>query len=72
MSLISLKTREHLLPTQDRGKTLEIVFVWTTYQGGITVPILEQTDINIEYMNGSVIPAIRKVPTQDRWFHQIA
>ena len=53
-------------------KTLEIVLAWTTYQGGITVPILEQTNINIKYIDGSVIPAMRKVPTQDRWFHQIA
>ena len=53
-------------------KTLEIVLAWTTYQGGITVPILEQTDINIKYIDGSVIPAMRKVPTRDRWFHQIA
>mgnify|MGYP005695496317 CR=1 FL=1 len=66
MSLISLKAGEHLLPTEDIGKTLEIVSVWTTYQGGITAPIQEQTNIDIEYINGSVISARRKVPTQDR------
>ena len=54
------------------GKTLETVLAWTAYQGGITVPILEQTNINIKYIDGSVIPAMRKVPTRDRWFHQIA
>ena len=72
MSLNSLKIAEHLLPTEGIGKALEIVLAWTTYQGGITVPILEQTDINIRYIDGSVIPAMRKVPTRDRWLHQIA
>ena len=53
------------------GKTLEIVLAWTTYQGGITIPILEQTGINIKNIDGSILPAMIKVPTQDRWFHQI-
>jgi hypothetical protein len=47
-------------PSEDIGKTLRIVFAWTTYQAGITIPILEQTEINIDYIDGRVIPAMRK------------
>jgi hypothetical protein len=47
-------------PSEDIGKTLRIVFAWTMYQTGITIPILEQTDTNIDYIDGRVIPAMRK------------
>ena len=47
-------------PTEDIGKTLRIVYAWTSYQAGITTPLLEQTETNIEYVDGKVIPAMRK------------
>ena len=47
-------------PTEDIGKTLRIVYAWTSYQAGITTPLLEQTETNIAYIDGKVIPAMRK------------
>ena len=41
------------------GKTMRIVYTWYQSHAGITFPLLEQPQIKLPYLQGTVIPAIR-------------
>jgi hypothetical protein len=47
-------------PTEDIGKQVRIVYAWTAYQAGVTYPILEHPERQLDYISGRVIPGIRK------------
>jgi hypothetical protein len=47
-------------PEEDIGKKIRIVYAWTAFQAGVTFPLLENTDEEIDYVKGNVIPATRK------------
>jgi hypothetical protein len=47
-------------PTEDIGKQLQIVYAWTVYQSGVTYPILEHPERQLDYIKGRVIPGMRK------------
>jgi hypothetical protein len=45
--------------TEDIGKQLRILYIWTVLQAGVTFPLLEQPGTNLDYVKGKVIPATR-------------
>ena len=47
-------------PQEDIGKVLRIVYAWNQYQAGVSFPLLEQPDEEISYLQGKVIPSLRK------------
>jgi hypothetical protein len=47
-------------PNEDIGKKIRIVYAWTAFQVGVTFPLLEKTDVGLDYVKGNVIPATRK------------
>ena len=42
-------------PTEDVGKTLRIVYAWTQYQAGVSYPLLEKTNTDLEYVQGRFV-----------------
>ncbi|OEU15138.1 hypothetical protein FRACYDRAFT_239817 [Fragilariopsis cylindrus CCMP1102] len=47
-------------PEEDIGKKIRIVYAWTAFQAGVTFPLLETTDVELDYVKGNVMPATRK------------
>jgi hypothetical protein len=46
-------------PEEDIGKQLHIVYAWNSYQAGVSFPLLEHPDIELDYVQGRAIPAMR-------------
>jgi len=46
--------------TEDIGKQLRILYIWTVLQAGVSFPLLEQPEQELDYVKGKVIPATRK------------
>ena len=46
-------------PAEDIGKQLRIVYAWTSYQAGVSFPLLENPDKELDYVQGRAIPAVR-------------
>jgi hypothetical protein len=45
-------------PEEDIGKKLCIVYAWNSYQAGVSFPLLEHPDVNLDYVQGRAVPAI--------------
>ena len=47
-------------PDEDIGKQLRIVYAWTSYQAGVSFPLLERPEVELDYVQGRAIPAMRQ------------